>query len=389
MKFQIPNNILLASLQPVAAVVTDKAMQPVLANVLLRAEAFDAPSEGNPALHFQGANPQCAVSESAFATVFAPGAVCVPAAKLMAAAKALPDGAVDGHVTDAGWLTLKVGKARFSIASTPADEYPEMAEPSAGFLPVPGLLDGLAATAYAAASPKESHRYQLGCVRISFVAGRMIMAATDTVRLASWARDAPGLEGLPPLLVDIETVRWVRRHMAIPGHPPAVAVGPDGNSVWFRDRSLTIKARLLSGRFPDLGLAIPMSHPNSVVFKREDALAALRGVSAMSDKGGSVRLTFGAERVELAASGADGTGEASDAFAVETAIAEASAATTMRFAVKYLVDALDALPGEKVLLRFGDAESAVSLRPYEATGRGEFTAVLMPEVGPVAPGCAA
>ena len=115
MKFTIPRESLLKPLQLVTGVVERRQTLPVLANLLIQADA-----EG---LSLTGTDLEVEMIARCSVPVEQPGEITIPARKLADIWRALPDGADVSVSVEGERATIKSGRSRITLATLPAADF--------------------------------------------------------------------------------------------------------------------------------------------------------------------------------------------------------------------------------------------------------------------------
>ena len=118
MKFTIARDRLLKALQLATGVVERRQTLPVLANLLIRAD------ENGVAL--TGTDLEVEMVAHTNVDVEQPGEITMPARKLADIWRALPDGADVSVSAEGDRSTIKSGRSRFTLATLPANDFPQI-----------------------------------------------------------------------------------------------------------------------------------------------------------------------------------------------------------------------------------------------------------------------
>ena len=118
MKFTIARDRLLKALQLATGVVERRQTLPVLANLLIRAD------ENGVAL--TGTDLEVEMVAHTNVDVEQPGEITIPARKLADIWRALPDGADVSVSAEGDRSTIKSGRSRFTLATLPANDFPQI-----------------------------------------------------------------------------------------------------------------------------------------------------------------------------------------------------------------------------------------------------------------------
>ena len=177
MQIQLEREILLAPVSMVAGIVERRQTLPILSYLLLRAEA------GNVVL--AGTDLEVELVVTIAGDVVAPGAVTVPARKLLDICRALAEGTVLKLGSEGGRVVVRGGKSRFALATLPAEDFPKIE--TSGFERVLSVQAGklrtmLEATAFCMA--QQDVRYYLNGLYLEIGDGNIRAVATDGHRMA-------------------------------------------------------------------------------------------------------------------------------------------------------------------------------------------------------------
>ncbi|MDX5300206.1 MAG: DNA polymerase III subunit beta, partial [Gammaproteobacteria bacterium] len=119
MKLTISREALLSPLQAIAGVVERKQTMPILANVLLAADA--------QGLTLTGTNIEVElVARVDLVQVHQPGRITVPARKLADICKALSENLMVDLSVDGDRLDIRAGSSHFRLSTLPADHFPNV-----------------------------------------------------------------------------------------------------------------------------------------------------------------------------------------------------------------------------------------------------------------------
>ena len=118
MKLSIQREALLKPLQLVTGVIERKHTLPILANVLL--------TLGQGEIALTGTDLEIEAKVTMPHKGGQDGAITLPARKLLDIVRALPEQATIELAEDKNKVTLKAGKSRFSLATLPATEFPQV-----------------------------------------------------------------------------------------------------------------------------------------------------------------------------------------------------------------------------------------------------------------------
>ena len=355
MKFTIERSALLKTLNHVHSVVERRNTIPILSNVLI-----EASGDG---VALTATDLDLAIIETAKAIVSEEGATTVPAQTLFDIVRKLPDGSeVEIAEVESGRLSIKAGRSRFTLASLPREDFPEM---SAGDMPhrftltseeVKRLID----KARFAISTEET-RYYLNGIYMHVADGedgpRLRAVATDGHRLAQVEQSVPdGAAGMPGVIIPRKTVGEVRKLIdEIEGN---IQIALSDTKVRFSFGNAILTSKLIDGTFPDYSRVIPVGNDKVLELDCRVFAEAVDRVSTISsDKTRSVKLALEKDRIVLSVNSPD------SGTATEEVAATYSADTfEIGFNSRYLLDVLAQIESGTVQAYLADPSSPTVVR---------------------------
>jgi len=364
MKFRVSRDALLKPLNLVAGVVERRQTLPVLSNVLLNLDG-DRLSLTGTDLEVE------LVGRLQLETAGESGEITVPARKLADICKSLSEGAeIDFAVAD-GKATLRSGRSRFTLATLPAREFPNI-EDSIGTHQL-SLKQGqlrrlIERTGFAMA--QQDVRYYLNGMYWELRDGRLRAVATDGHRLAVCTLPDP-LEGQEDTDVIIPRKGVLEMARLMQNDDDEVVVILGSNHVRATTRDFTFTSKLVDGKFPDYERVLPRAANKIVIGSRGDLRQAFTRAAILSnEKYRGVRLQLSEGTLVIVANNPE------QEQAEEEVLVDYSGETLeMGFNVGYLLDVLGALDGESVRLSLADPNSSALLEEVDG---GDCLYVVMP-----------
>ena len=357
MKVTIERAALLKSLGHVQSVVERRNTIPVLANVLLEAQAGT--------LGLSATDMDITIVESLAAEVAQPGATTAPAHTLYEIVRKLPDGAqVELSVDSAGGqMRLKAGRSSFALATLPKDDFPTG---DGADLPQRFTLHGeelrnlIDRTRFAIST--EETRYYLNGIYLHATRGqtpeRLRAVATDGHRLARFEVDLPeGAAEMPGVIVPRKAVNELRK--LIDELESGVEVSLSQTRIRFAFNSTTVlTSKLIDGTFPDYERVIPAGNDKYMqVVCKDFAKAVDRVATISSEKSRAIKLSLDDGVLTLSATSPD-QGSASESL-------DASYDGTpldIGFNARYVLDIAERIEGAEARFSFADSASPTIVR---------------------------
>ena len=356
MKFSIERADLVKAIAQAQSVVERRNTIPILSNVLI-----EATPEG---VSFRATDLDTEVVDRAPAHVEHPGATTVSAALLNEIARKLPDGALVAIADDrdSERLNVQAGRASFSLATLPREDFPVMAssEYTANFAAPARDLRRLFDKSAFAVSVEET-RYYLNGVYLHVATAeegeRLRAVATDGHRLAQIDAALPeGAQAMPGVIIPRKTVAELRKLLA--DDDSEIAVSVSETKVRFATPGVTLTSKVIDGTFPDYTRVIPHGNTRRLeVDASEFARAVDRVATVSSERSRAVKLSLEEDRLVLSVSAPD-AGAAED----ELAVAYADEPLEIGFNARYLKEIADQIDHENAVFLFNGAGDAALIR---------------------------
>lgn len=375
MELNIRQTELLKELQLLQGIVERKNTIPILANVLIEAEA------GASEVRLAATDLEVGLRSRCAAAVVEGGSVTLPARKLYEIVRALPDTEIRIAEPSAG--TVKVTAERFDsrIQTLPREDFPSMpdaaGEDTARLASV-RLAEMIARTQFAITG--EDTRFFLNGALFLLSSSSMSLVATDGHRLAlasaagKGAEDgAGGDEGEPSrVILPRKTLSELARLLGEDG-AEEVAYEQGENHLFFAVGARQLISRTIDAQFPAHERVLPKGNDKRIEFDRDRLVGTLKRVALLSnERSRAVKFRIDAGGVEISSSSPD-VGEASEVLAVEYE----GPRTEICFNAQYVLDFLGVVDSDSVVLDFKDEVSQAVLSPLSTEGC-EYTYVIMP-----------
>jgi DNA polymerase III subunit beta len=376
MKLVCSQSELSSSLQLVSRAVAGRPTHPVLANVLLTADA------GTDRLSLTGFDLNLGIQTSIPASVEVSGAITLPARLFGEIVARL---ASDSPITlscpeGSEQVELTSVSGSYQMRGMPAEDFPDLPLVQSGVpirLSSEALVQGLRATLFA--SSADEAKQLLTGVHLQLEASGLECAATDGHRLAVLhldnAQPAEQVASGEPFAVTVpsRSLRELERLLSgRPSEEPLSLFCERGQVVvLWADQVLT--SRSLDGAYPNYRQLIPDSFNRRIRVERRALVSALERVAVLADQHNNV-VKFSADpaasQLQISADAQD-VGSGSEALAATVE----GEAIQIAFNVRYLLDGLKAMAGEQVVLHCNGPTTPAVLR---AVDDARFTYLVMP-----------
>jgi DNA polymerase-3 subunit beta len=355
MKVTVEQAALLKALGHVHRVVERRNTIPILANVLIRAAGRE--------LSLKATDLDIDIVETIGAEVAQDGSTTVPAHVLYDIVRKLSDGAQVSLEQDgqAGQVTLRSGRSRFSLQTLPETDFPDLApgEMSHRFdVAATDLRLLIEKTQFAISS--EETRYYLNGIYLHVMDGKLRAVATDGHRLALADAPAPaGAAGMPGVIVPRKTVSELLKLVGEAADP--VAIELSGVKIRVSTGSIILTSKLIDGTFPDYQRVIPQRNDKVMIVERDDFARAVDRVSTISsERGRAVKFALGDGKLTLSVHNPD-AGQAVEELAVDYE----STPIEIGFNARYLLDIVGQLEGDTAVVKLFDAGSPTLIQDRE------------------------
>ena len=371
MDVTVQRSDLLRELRLIQPVVERKNTIPILANVLLRAEAGKSSS-----VMFSATDLEVALIGSCAAEIATPGEMTLPARRLYDIVKALSDGPVrlsstakDGKL-DAGGYSARLQtlpREDFPVLSEPKPDAVTIALPKATFK---GLIGRVAF-----AITHEDTRYFLHGSLLVLKDGRMALVSTDGHRLALASAACPEVPvDISNVIIPAKTLTEFDQLLSEDsGGDTTIHYTRGDNHLFFQIGSHTLISRVIDANFPAYERVIPKGNDKRVEVNRAQLASAIKRVQLMShERSHSVTFAFKAGEVEMSARSAE-SGEATESIPVEWTHEPVSVC----FNASYVLDFLGAADTEQIAFELKDEITQAIVRPVGETDYS-YLYVLMP-----------
>ena len=380
MKVVCSQSELNSALQLVSRAVATRPTHPVLANVLLTADA------GSNRLSLTGFDLSLGIQTSLAASVETSGAITLPARLLGEIVSRLSsDSPVTLAVDDSGeQVQLTSLSGSYQMRGMSADDYPDLPMVESGMtlkLQPERLVQALKGTLFA--SSADEAKQLLTGVHLKFNQRALEAAATDGHRLAvlnvedalqdEAVTDAVDDDGFAVTLPS-RSLREVERLMASWRSDEPVSLFCDRGQVVFLAADQMVTSRTLEGTYPNYGQLIPDGFTRTFGIDRRALIAALERIAVLADQHNNV-VKFSSQPedgvVQISADAQDvGSGSESLPANLE------GDAMQIAFNVRYLLDGLKAMGSDRIVLHCNAPTTPAVLRSDDASEA--FTYLVMP-----------
>jgi DNA polymerase-3 subunit beta len=367
MEFVAQREVLLRALQRTLGITEKKSTMPMVSAVLIEAMA---PST----LRLSATDLEVALTGEYTADVAAPGRVAVAARQAADIVRSLATEKVTVRLVENNWVHLTAGRAEFKLVGLAAEEFPTLPSiEGATLAPISADTFRVLVERTLFSVSTDETRYNLMGVYVEPARdGILRFVSSDGHRLSIAERRLEGEEKVTlPTEAIIPKKGLAEARRLLEGEGGYCELGLAGNTFAFRHGDVLLMMRPIEGKFPDYRMVLPAKPQRVATLQRSALTDALKRVSLLAlDKANTTRLHFSAGKLELAAVTPQ-LGEAREEIEADLEGQE----LRVGFNARYLLDALGAVPTDRVRIELGDDQSPGLVKPVDAEG---FMGVIMP-----------
>lgn len=356
-----------SALSMAASVADKRGTTPVLSNVLL-----DAQSDGS--LYCNATDTKIYLRQQLPAAIERTGSLTVAVKHLLAVTKTLHAGSLQLQGMDDDRLALQSGRSKFQIVGLPEREFP-----SAPFVDdlkynevkVAPLLSLIQKTLFSVCT--DEARLNLNGALLHLQGEHATMVSTDGHRLTRCVAKIENLDSEHPKPI-ISRKGLIELKKVLEKAEKSIHLAITDTYLFAKTADLSFAIRLLDVTFPPYERVIPESHSRKVELPRKELISALRSAEVIApDKTPTVRLQFTETELVVTADNPE-LGVSTQSLEIEMQ----GEPLTTGFNARYLIEALEATPGDFVILHFQGELDPCRIEPTSQDVDMEFTAVVMP-----------
>jgi DNA polymerase-3 subunit beta len=360
LKLTVPREALADRLGVVARAVSSRSTVLVLGGIRIRSDRDE--------VELAATDMELSLRVTLDAEIEGGGEVVVPGRLLLDIARSLPESDVSiEQRSDESALVITSGPASYRIHTYAAEDFPRL--PDVGGLDFftldrDALLETIARVSRSAS--RDESRPVLTGVLVRFEPGKLVMAATDSYRLA--VKETPSAASLPDLEAIIPA-RALSELARLGSSADEIQLGVQDNHVVFGVDGAWLTTRRIDGQFPNYRQLLPEAFEHELQLPRDELLDVVRRVSLMAQRNSPLRLRFADGELTVSAVTQD-VGEAREALPA----AFAADPLEIGFNAEFLRDGLESIESSTVRFKL-----ISPLRPAVLEGEtDDYTYLIMP-----------
>ena len=363
MRFTCEKSMLVAGLNITGRTVAQKSALSAIEGILCRAAS---------GLSLTGYNMETAITYLIDAEVTDVGECILPAKLFGDIIRRLPEGPITVVVDDNYKVSIRAGYASFSISAESADDYPDLPDIGEGRsirIPQSALKELISGTIFAV-SENQGRPIHTG-VKFEVEDDLVSAIAVDGFRLARRTYHMENATGRKlSFVVPAQSLKEVEKILQDTDEDVAFTLG--NKHILFQIGGATLVCRLLEGDFLDWRRVVPTNNLIKLVANVSDLCASIERVGLIvTEKYKSpVRCVFSDQVLLMKTNTTIGVAED------RCTIAGDGKELEIGFNVRYLIDALRAIPAEEVVLELTNGLSPIVLTPVD--DKKDFSYMVLP-----------
>jgi DNA polymerase-3 subunit beta len=370
MKFVVSSTELLAHLQAISRVISNKSTLPILDNFLfdLKEQTLTLTASDLEVTMITSLNMEQTDGE---------GIIAMPSKILLETLKKFPEQPLNFEVNmDTYAVDIITEKGKFSVVGQNGEDFPELPtidEDKASRLQVPaGLLEtGINKTLFATAD--DELRPVMNGILVEMSPDNLAFVASDSHKLVRYQRLDATTEFTASFILPKKPAGSLKN--VLPKEDGDVVIEFDDKNAFFTLPNYKLVCRLVEGNYPSYNAVIPQDNPNKVILDRVEFHNTLGRVSLFSNQASNLvklklennEMTVSAQDIDFSISAFERLNCQYDGDAME-----------IGFKSSFLAEILDNLASTNVILELSDPSRAGILLPFESNENEDELMLLMP-----------
>ena len=354
----------------VEKITSQKALQPILSNILIETVSSDR-------VKFCATDLNLAINFKISAQVISQGSITLSAKKLSELVSRLSSTEISlATVEDTNNVKIKSGKTEFVLIGLPSIEFPKVLEniTDEQFKTVilnKNEFSKAIKQVIFAVSQQETQGVLTG-VCFNIENNILELATTDGNRLTRVQKEiSTTVDELINFIVPAKTLAEVQRISPLIDDEN-ITLKIQDNKILFEFACLAFQSRLIEGLYPKYQQLIPVNNDKKIIIDRCELINSIERVSVMvNDRTNVVRFNFKQNQLEIMADTPE-AGRSKDYIDIEYDFDEILTA----FNYKYVLDALKNMESKKVEIEISNTLAAVIFKPQDE--KDNYICLIMP-----------
>jgi DNA polymerase-3 subunit beta len=365
MKLDCPRKELFEAVSTANAAASGRTPNPFLLNLKLEVD------DTTQTLRVLGCDGEMWVERTVPCLVTEPGSICVQARLLVDILSSLPDGDIQLFLVDAQGLMLKQGASEYRLVTLDASDFPEA--PDYGgeaelTLPMKTMREAVDSVLFAVST--DTHRPILTGVFFNYDGAALTLVATDTHRLAVRKIEQDGFGSEVNAVLPDKALKVIK---ALPlGDNDPVTIHFGSGRMGVACAGTRVVSQLLAGVYPPWQRVVPAETTRMWSVEVDQMVEKVKRTMIYArDNANRVRFAGVGNEIVLSARSEE-KGEAKE----EVPMVATGGDVDIAFNGKYVLDALEAIPGAGVRVEMTEGSKQAIFRP--ADDGDAYFCVIMP-----------
>jgi DNA polymerase-3 subunit beta len=365
MKINFERKAILDAIAPLMCAVSNKSTLPAAEGILIEAKAPDQVTLTTFDL-------EKGVQITISCEVIEEGSYIINAQKFNQTVKAMSNATFLLTVDESMTATFEAGKFIYKIGALAGKDFPEIPHLSGenGFVVKQGVFKKMLSKVMHAMALNDQRPVLNGCF-VKIVDDNLMMIACDTFRIAKCAVstemknvNTSGAALNTSFIIPNKTVNELNR-MFSDDEEEEVCIYMNRKNMMFTLGDVCFFSRLIMGEYMDVERATQMNQTGYIIVDREPLIEALERASLITDEKiagyvrAHVKLEVSEDTLRIAAMSAGGS--TNDELWIEHVGDDVSIALNNR----YMIDALRACSGDRVMIKMTSARTPIYIMPDE------------------------
>lgn len=363
MKFNVNRENLLTPLQHLVAVIEKRQTMPILSNVLMVVS--------DDLLTLTGTDLEIQLVVRVVVSDVFPGAITVPARKLLDLCRLLPTNAEIVLEVTGDKVKLMSNRGKFILSCLPAEQYPDFSESELDkqfYVTAKQLKKALEKTTFCMAN--QDVRYYLNGLLLNISNSKLKLVASDGHRLALFEDDLPDSTGYEERVI-LPRKGAVEIYRLLTDSDEQLTVCFSTNNIKVVIDQVTFSAKLVDAKYPDFSKVFQQGFFEPIVIPKQQMKDVLTRVAVLSnEKFKGITLDFNHDSVIISTHNPE-----HDEAEEELAINYSGEPLSIAFNAQYLLDAISNITSDDVLLTISNNISSCFI---DESNPVEYKFVVMP-----------
>jgi len=359
-----------SAIKIVEKITAQKAIQPILSNILIEAVSNDR-------IKFCATDLNLAINYKIPATIIGEGAITLSARKISEIVSKLSSTEISLKTQeDSDNIKIKSGKTEFDLICMNAQEFPNVIETSseADFKTIilnKNEFSRAIKQVIFAVSIQETQAVLTG-VCFNIENNILELASTDGNRLTRVKKELQeSIDENLNFIVPAKTLAEVQRISSIVDDEN-ITLKIQKNKIQFEFKDLTFQSRLIEGIYPKYQQLIPVNNDKKIIVDRAELINAIERVAIMvNDRTNVVKFNFTQNQLEIMADTPE-AGRSKDYIDIEYDNDDMLTA----FNYKYVLDGLKNMDTKNIEINISDVLAASIFKPQDS--KDDYICLIMP-----------